>query len=161
MSDKRVEVPEDDNLTYKQRRKAQIKEEKKRTQPSKKTLASNSKGGRGKIGRPKGDAAIINEYKARMLSSPKSKYVLDAIFDAALDNDHKNQSAAWKLVMDRILPVAAFEKDVVQNGGKSAIQINITGVGAAEVKDVATDSSEFDPSTIQPTVIDGDNGEIL
>jgi hypothetical protein len=56
--------------------------------------------------------------------------------------------------MDRILPVAAFEKDVVQNGGKSAIQINITGVGTAEVKDVGMDSSEFDPNTIQPTVID-------
>ena len=112
-------------------------------------------------GRPKGDAAIINEYKARMLNSPKSKLVLNTIFDAALDHDHKNQAAAWKLVMDRILPVAAFEKDVVQNGGKSAIQINITGVGAAEVKDVGMDSSEFDPSTIQPTVIDGDNGEIL
>jgi hypothetical protein len=89
-----------------------------------------------------------------MLASPKSKRVLDTIFDAALDHDHKNQAAAWKLVMDRILPVAAFEKDVVQNSGKSAIQINITGVGAAEVK-------EFDASTIQPTVIDGDNGEIL
>ena len=57
--------------------------------------------------------------------------------------------------MDRILPVAAFEKDVVQNSGKSAIQINITGVGNTEVK------AEFDASTIQPTVIDGDNGEIL
>ncbi len=89
-----------------------------------------------------------------MLASPKSKLVLDTIFDAALDNDHKNQSAAWKLVMDRILPVAAFEKDIVQNGGKSAIQINITGVGTADVK-------EIDANTIQPTVIDGDNGEIL
>ena len=68
--------------------------------------------------------------------------------------DSNNQAAAWKLVMDRILPVAAFEKDVVQNSGKSAIQINITGVGNTEVK-------EFDASTIQPTVIDGDNGEIL
>lgn len=154
MTDKRVEVPEDDGLTYKQRRKAQIKEEKKRTKPSRQALAANSKGGRGKVGRPKGDAGIINEYKARMLASPKSKLVLDTIFDAALDNDHKNQSAAWKLVMDRILPVAAFEKDVVQNGGKSAIQINITGVGTADVK-------EIDANTIQPTVIDGDNGEIL
>jgi len=165
MTDKRVEVPEDDGLTYKQRRKAQIKAEKKRTQPSKKTLASNSPGGRSKVGRPKGDAAIINEYKARMLSSPKSKYVLDAIFDAALDNDHKNQSAAWKLVMDRILPVAAFEKDVVQNGGKSAIQINITGVGTASVKEVdpttIQPSSESDGFDLKPTVIDGDNGEIL
>jgi hypothetical protein len=148
--------------SYVQRRKREIKQRKQESgRPSKKDLAKNSPGGRGKVGRPKGDAAIINEYKARMLASPKSKRVLDTIFDAALDHDHKNQAAAWKLVMDRILPVAAFEKDVVQNGGKSAIQINITGVGTAEVKDVTTDSSEFDPSTIQPTVIDGDNGEIL
>jgi len=154
MPDKRVEVPENDNLTYKQRRKAQIKEEKKRTKPSKKVLAANSANGRGKPGRPKGDAAKINEYKARMLASPKSKLVLDTIFNAALDDDHKNQSAAWKLVMDRILPVAAFEKDIVQNGGKSAIQINITGVGTADIKDV-------DPISIQPKIIDGDNGEIL
>ena len=49
------------------------------------------------------------------------------------DHDHKNQAAAWKLVMDRILPVAAFEKDIVKDGGRSAIQINISGVGVAEV----------------------------
>ena len=88
MSDKK-------ELTHAQRRKAQIKEEKKRTKPSKKAISANSKGGRSKVGRPKGDAAIINEYKARMLASPKSKYVLDTIFDAALDNDHKNQAAAY------------------------------------------------------------------
>ena len=35
--------------------------------------------------------------------------------------------------MDRILPVAAFEKDVVKDGGRSAIQINISGVGAVDV----------------------------
>ena len=147
---------------YVKQRKAEIKKRKQESgRPSKKDLAANSPGGRKKVGRPKGDATIINEYKSRMLASPKSKRVLDTIFDAALDHDHKNQAAAWKLVMDRILPVAAFEKDVVQNGGKSAIQINITGVGAAEVKDVGMDSSEFDPNTIQPTVINGDNGEIL
>jgi len=101
--------------------------------PTRKDIATKSKGGRNKVGRPKGDAAIINEYKARMLASPKSRRVLDTIFEAAMDDDHKNQAAAWKLVMDRILPVAAFEKDIVQNGGKSAIQINITGVGAAEI----------------------------
>jgi hypothetical protein len=148
--------------SYVKRRKAEIKKRKQESgRPSKKDLAANSPGGRKKVGRPKGDATIINEYKSRMLASPKSKRVLDTIFDAALDHDHKNQAAAWKLVMDRILPVAAFEKDVVQNGGKSAIQINITGVGTAEVKDVGMDSSEFDPNTIQPTVINGDNGEIL
>jgi hypothetical protein len=105
------------------------KPKKKIGRPRKTDLESNSKGGRGQIGRPKGDASIINEYKARMLASPKSRKVLDAIFDAALNDEHKNQAAAWKLVMDRILPTAAFEKDVVKGGGRNAIQINITGVG--------------------------------
>ena len=68
-----------------------------------------------------------------MLASPKSRKVLETIFDAALDNEHKNQAAAWKLVMDRILPVGAFEKDVVKDTSRNAIQINITGVGTAEV----------------------------
>ena len=97
--------------------------------PPKSELSSNLK--RNAVGRPKGDAAIINEYKARMLSSPKSRKVLDAIFDAALDNDHKNQAAAWKLVVDRILPVSAFEQDIIKQGGRSAIQINITGIGTS------------------------------
>lgn len=104
-----------------------------RGRPRKTELIEKSKGSRGQVGRPKGDAAIINEYKARMLASPKSKKVLETIFDAALDDEHKNQAAAWKMIMDRILPVGAFEKEVVQNGGKSAIQINITGVPNVEV----------------------------
>ena len=85
------------------------------------------------IGRPKGDATIINEYKARMLASPKSSKVLDAIFDAALDNEHKHQASAWKLLLDRVAPIAAFEKEVIKGNGKSAIQINITGIGGATV----------------------------
>ena len=104
-----------------------------RGRPRKSEVAAVKPGNKGQVGRPKGDAAIINEYKARMLASPKSRKVLETIFDAALDNDHKNQAAAWKLVMDRILPVGAFEKDVVKDSSRNAIQINITGVGTAEV----------------------------
>ena len=104
-----------------------------RGRPRKSEVAAVKPGNKGVVGRPKGDAAIINEYKARMLASPKSRKVLETIFDAALDNDHKNQAAAWKLVMDRILPVGAFEKDVVKDSGRNAIQINISGVGTAEV----------------------------
>lgn len=115
--------------------------------PKKTELASKSKGSRGKVGRPKGDAAIMNEYKSRMLASPKSKKVLQTIFDAALDDEHKNQAAAWKILVDRIAPVAMFEKEVVKEGGRNAIQINITGVGGADVKDVST--------------FDGESGEIL
>jgi len=101
--------------------------------PSKTEVAQKKTGNRGKVGRPKGDAGIMNEYKARMLASPKSRKVLDSIFNAALDDDHKNQAAAWKIVVDRILPVGMFEKDVLQNSGKNSIQINITGVGSANV----------------------------
>ena len=101
--------------------------------PKKSSVSSKKKGSRGAVGRPKGDAAIINEYKARMLNSPRSRAVMDAIFEAATDPDHKNQAAAWKLVMDRILPVAAFEKDIVKDAGRNAIQINITGVGTTSI----------------------------
>jgi hypothetical protein len=101
---------------------------KRRGRPPKSAVVEKKKGNRVGRGRPKGDAAIINEYKARMLASPKSAKVLDKIFDAALDDEHKHQAAAWKLVMDRVLPTAAFEKDVVKGNGKNAIQINITGV---------------------------------
>lgn len=82
----------------------------------------------GKVGRPKGDAAIINEYKARMLASPKSRKVLDSILDAALNDDHKNQAAAWKLLMDRMLPVSYFEKEK-EGGGRPSVNITITGIG--------------------------------
>ena len=102
---------------------------KRRGRPPKSSL----KKPKGIIGRSKGDATIINEYKARMLASPKSAKVLEAIFDAALDNEHKNQASAWKLVMDRVAPVAAFEKEIIKGSGKSSIQINITGVGSTDV----------------------------
>lgn len=119
-----------------------MSEEKRKVgRPPKSELSSNIK--RNAVGRPKGDAAIINEYKARMLSSPKSRKVLDAIFDAALDNEHKNQAAAWKLIVDRIVPVSSFEQDVIKQAGRSAIQINITGLGASvsepEIIDEVTD----------------------
>ena len=87
-----------------------------------------AKKNKGQVGRPKGDSAIINEYKARMLASPKSKKVMDVIFDAALNDDHKNQAAAWKLIADRIIPVSVFEQDIKRSGGKSAITINISGL---------------------------------
>lgn len=101
---------------------------KKTGAPSNAKKKALSKGNRGAVGRPKGDAAVINEYKTRMLASPKSRKVLDSIMDAALNDEHKHQAVAWKIVADRILPIAAFEKGVRDSGGKSAIQINITGM---------------------------------
>ena len=115
---------------------------KKRGRPTKASTELKKVGNRGKVGRPSGDAAIINEFKSRMLTSPKSKKVLEAIFNAALDDEHKGQQAAWKLLLDRIAPTAAFEKDVIKDAGRSAIQINITGVGSTEVSEAPLGSSE-------------------
>ena len=103
----------------------------KRGRPKKADVLSKTKGNRVARGRPKGDAAIINEYKARMLSSPKSAKVLEKIFDAALDDEHKHQAAAWKIITDRVIPTATFEKDVVKGAGRNAIQINISGIGGS------------------------------
>lgn len=84
------------------------------------------------VGRPKGEAAIINEYKLRMLNSPKSSRVLEAIYDAALNDEHKNQAAAWKLIVDRIVPVSAFEA-AKQGGGTPTVSINITGLTTSNI----------------------------
>jgi hypothetical protein len=92
------------------------------------------------VGRPKGEAAIINEYKLRMLNSPKSAKVLEAIYDAALNDEHKNQAAAWKLIVDRIVPVSSFEA-AKQGGGVPNISINITGLNTPSV---STDEDVID-----------------
>ena len=99
---------------------------KRRGRPPKSLV--DKKKNRGQVGRPKGDADAIKEYKARLLASPKSRKVLDSILDAALDDDHKNQAAAWKLLLDRLMPLSYFDKDKV-GGGRSAVNITITGVG--------------------------------
>jgi hypothetical protein len=96
--------------------------------PKKSELVTKKKGNRELRGRPAGDKAIMDEYKQRMLTSPKSARVLEAIFDAALDPEHKAQSAAWKLIVDRIVPVSSFEQ-VKQGGGMPSISINISSIG--------------------------------
>ena len=98
---------------------------KKRGRPSKASLAEARKQ---PVGRPKGDASAIEEFKARLMASPKSRKVLDAILDAALDDEHKNQAAAWKLLVDRMLPMSYFDKDKA-GGHRPSVNITITGVG--------------------------------
>ena len=127
-------------------------ETKKRGRPRKDSVLAKKTGNRGQVGRPKGDAAIMNEYKARMLASPKSAKVLETILSAALDDDHKNQAAAWKIVVDRMLPVGMFEKDVLASGGKNSIQINITGVGSTSVVGSSSDESD---DIIDGEIVDG------
>ena len=54
---------------------------------------------------------------------------------------HKNQAAAWKLVMDRMLPLSYFEKDSAS--GRQSVSITISGVGqvATTVNDPSEDNT--------------------
>jgi hypothetical protein len=115
--------------------------------PKKGEIVAKKKGNRELRGRPAGDKAIMDEYKARMLNSPKSARVLEAIFDAALDPEHKAQSAAWKLIVDRIVPVSSFEQ-VKQGGGTPAISINITGLTQASTV-ISEDDVEVDIQDVE------------
>ena len=115
-----------------------VEPKKKIGRPKKSLVESKKTGQRGKVGRPKGDAAAINEFKARLLASPKSRKVLDSILNAALDDDHKNQAAAWKLLMDRMLPISYFDKDK-EGGGRPSVSITISGIGDATISPVDVD----------------------
>ncbi len=109
--------------------------------PPKALVASKKKGNIAKRGRPPGEAAAMAEFKARLITSPKSKKVLEKIFDAALDDDHKAQSAAWKLIVERLAPLSSFEKGT---GGKASVTINISGIGQSVAIDGNADNADID-----------------
>ena len=88
------------------------------------------------VGRPKGTAAIINDYRDRMLMSPKSAKVLEAVFNAALQEGHPHQAAAWKLVLDRVAPLSAFDTSKGSSGAAPSISINISGLNSPSVETV-------------------------
>lgn len=96
----------------------------KRGRPRKSDIEAKKPGKRGKVGRPAGDTARMNELKARLLSTSGEK-VIDKVIKIALDDEHPGQIAALRLCMDRLLPVSVFEKDAKRQGNK--IEINIIG----------------------------------
>lgn len=113
----------------------QVPFKRQRGRPKKTEIAAVKDRTKNKIGRPKGDAAIINDYKLRMLNSPKSAKVLEAIYDAALTDGHPGQTAAWKLIVDRIVPVSVFDTSK-QSGQMPQISINISGLNDPKVNTV-------------------------
>ena len=117
---------------------------KKIGRPTKKALSAAKN--KGKVGRPAGEASIINEMKARLIASPKSKKVLYSIMNAALDDEHKNQAAAWRLLMDRMLPVSLFEKDK-GGGARPSVNITISGVGGSTT--ISEDINDADYEVVE------------
>ena len=100
--------------------------------PLKKDIEAKKKGNRGKVGRPAGDAARINEFKARLLGTSGDK-IIETLIAKALNPDDKDNMAALKLCVDRILPLSVF--DAAKNSGSTPqISINITGLTNPEVE---------------------------
>jgi hypothetical protein len=76
-----------------------------------------------KRGRPAGMRARQLELKQTLLEHPDVPKVIETVIRAALDDNHKNQAAAQKILMDRMLPISTFEK-AVESREKVNIVVN-------------------------------------
>jgi hypothetical protein len=86
---------------------------------------------KGKLGRPKGDASRIQEFKERLLATGGNR-IIDKMVSIAMDDGHQGQMAALKLCIDRLLPVSLFEAN--KNGGSvPTVTINIQGLDSPAV----------------------------
>ena len=110
--------------------------------PLKKDIEAKKKGNRGKVGRPAGDAARINEFKARLLGTSGDK-IIETLIHKALDPNDKDQIAALKMCVDRVLPLSMF--DAAKNSGQTPqISINITSLGDPKIEQAEiVDSIEY------------------
>ena len=76
-----------------------------------------------KRGRPAGMRARQLELKQTLLEHPDIPTVIETVVRTALDDSHKNQTAAQKILMDRILPISTFDK---KYDTKEKITINVS-----------------------------------
>ena len=69
--------------------------------------------------------AIQLELQEELYSHPDNHKVIETIYRAALDDNHKNQAAAQKLLMDWMLPISVCDKNA---DIREKITINISSV---------------------------------
>lgn len=70
--------------------------------------------------------------------------MLNKAIEIAMNDEHPSQGAMIKLCMDRMLPVSMFEKE---KNARSAIQINITGIGEVQTVD-NIDVTDVEPKNV-------------
>ena len=83
---------------------------------------------------PMTESQRIKELRDIMIRGG-GKHVAEKVIEIALNDDHPSQMVALKMCLDRTLPVSMFEKDKSQ---RSAVTINITGIGEPTVIDTET-----------------------
>ena len=65
-----------------------------------------------KRGRSAGIRTRQLELEQTLLEHPDVPKVIETVIRTALDDNHKNQTVAQKILMDRMLPISTFEKAV-------------------------------------------------
>jgi len=91
---------------------------------------------------PKTDNQRIKDLKDMLIRS-SGKDVVQKMIDIAMNDNHPAQMAAIKMCVDRTLPISMFDKD---KGQRSAVTINITGIGAPAA---STTVIEPEPDDVQ------------
>lgn len=134
-----------DVLAVNEEKKVPAKKKRSRGRPKKEEVQQYIK--RPKRGRPPGEAARIKEFTASLLLT-HSNAIIRKIVHKALDDNDKDQIAALKMCVDRMLPVSYFE-DKGPAAGAKAITINITGVNDKPVEMI-----EHEPVDVETTLID-------
>jgi len=84
-----------------------------------------------KRGRPAGMRARQLELKQTLLEHPDVPTVIETVVRTALDDNHKNQTAAQKILMDRILPISTFDK---KYDTQEKITINVSVIEPKTIK---------------------------
>lgn len=113
-----------------------------RGRPPKADLQAVKDRTKNKVGRPKGDAGRLQEFKERLLATGGTR-ILDKMIQIALDDNHPGQMAAIKLAMDRILPASVFDS-AKSGGGTPQINISISALGAPQSVETAVDVTDVE-----------------
>ena len=64
-----------------------------------------------KRGRPAGMRAAQLDIQRRLIEHPDRAKVVEAVYRIALDDEHKHQAAAMKILMDRMLTISICDKN--------------------------------------------------
>ena len=82
-----------------------------------------------KRGRPPGMRAAQLDLQRQLYEHPDNRKVIEAFYRIALDDEHRNQAAAQKLLLDRMLPISVCDKNA---DIREKITININSVEIPE-----------------------------
>ena len=83
---------------------------------------------------------LVGKEMRELLIFKGGSKVAQKMIDIALDDNHPGQMAAIKMCVDRTMPVSVFERE---KSARTAVTINITGIGSTPVTIEADEPTEL------------------